>query len=94
MTFFVLNEEVDHVPRVGIYDEGLNPLSTQIIETCTNTLFTYLYSKEYMRMVSPIKSEWLLEVAPHYYQQTDIEDLENKKKMPLVVGKAAISKAE
>jgi pre-mRNA-splicing factor ATP-dependent RNA helicase DHX16 len=25
-------------------------------------------TKEYMRTVAPIKSEWLLEIAPHYYQ--------------------------
>lgn len=41
-------------------------------------------SKEYMRQVVPIQSEWLVEIAPHYYKSKDIEDSSNKKmpKMP------------
>ena len=47
-------------------------------------------TKEYMRSVAPIKGEWLVEIAPHYYQQKDVEDSSNKK-MPNAkkVGKAA-----
>ena len=45
-------------------------------------------SKEYMRTVMPIKGEWLVELAPHYYKPTDIED-STTKKMPKKVGKAA-----
>lgn len=30
-------------------------------------------SKEYMRTVTEIKPEWLLEVAPHMYSRKDIE---------------------
>jgi pre-mRNA-splicing factor ATP-dependent RNA helicase DHX16 len=44
-------------------------------------------SKEYMRMVTPIKGEWLIEIAPHYYQPTDIED-STTKKMPKNTGTA------
>jgi pre-mRNA-splicing factor ATP-dependent RNA helicase DHX16 len=44
-------------------------------------------TKEYMRMVAPIKGEWLIEIAPHYYQATDVEDSTNKK-MPKALGKA------
>ena len=29
-------------------------------------------TKEYMRNVIEIKPEWLMEVAPHYYQSKDI----------------------
>lgn len=45
-------------------------------------------TKEYMRMVAPIKGEWLIEIAPHYYQAKDVEDSTNKK-MPKQTGKAA-----
>ena len=44
-------------------------------------------SKEYMRMVTPIKGEWLIEIAPHYYQSSDIED-STTKKMPKNTGTA------
>jgi len=32
-----------------------------------------------MRNVIEIKSEWLLEVAPHYYKAKELEDSTNKK---------------
>ena len=38
-------------------------------------------TKEFMRQVAPIKGEWLVEIAPHYYQESDVED-PKKKKMP------------
>ncbi|XP_037958646.1 probable pre-mRNA-splicing factor ATP-dependent RNA helicase mog-4 [Teleopsis dalmanni] len=44
-------------------------------------------SKEFMRQVTEIESKWLLEVAPHYYKEREIEDSTNKK-MPKVVGRA------
>ena len=31
-------------------------------------------TKEYMRQVIEIESSWLLEVAPHYYKENDIND--------------------
>ncbi|KAF5949663.1 hypothetical protein HYC85_011656 [Camellia sinensis] len=37
-----------------------------------------LTTKEYMRQVTEIKSEWLLEIAPHYYQLKDVEDSGSK----------------
>jgi pre-mRNA-splicing factor ATP-dependent RNA helicase DHX16 len=46
-----------------------------------------LTSKEYMRILSEIRSEWLLEVAPHMYSSKDI--LEDSKKMPKGKGKRA-----
>jgi len=40
-----------------------------------------------MREVIEIENTWLLEVAPHYYKQKEIEDSTNKK-MPKQTGKA------
>lgn len=39
-------------------------------------------SKEYMRQVIPIQPQWLLEIAPHYYQTKEVTD-ERNKKMPI-----------
>ncbi|KAF8362245.1 mog-4 [Pristionchus pacificus] len=47
-------------------------------------------SKEFMREMITIEPLWLLEVAPHYYKQRELEDATNKK-MPKQKGK---SKAE
>ena len=43
-------------------------------------------SKEYMRQVCPIKPEWLVEIAPHYYESKELED-SRMKKMPNQRGK-------
>jgi len=37
-------------------------------------------TKEYMRNVCPMDGAWLTEIAPHYYQKADIEEV--KKAMP------------
>lgn len=39
-----------------------------------------LTTKEYMRQVIELKPEWLVEIAPHYYQLKDVEDSSTKKK--------------
>jgi len=36
-------------------------------------------SKEFMRQVAPIDPSWLVEIAPHYYQPSDVEDAKAKK---------------
>jgi pre-mRNA-splicing factor ATP-dependent RNA helicase DHX16 len=36
-------------------------------------------TKEFMRQVAPINPEWLIEIAPHYYQPNDVEDAKSKK---------------
>jgi len=36
-------------------------------------------SKEFMRQVAPIKPGWLIEIAPHFYQESDVEDARTKK---------------
>ncbi|KAF0990878.1 hypothetical protein HZS_844, partial [Henneguya salminicola] len=48
-----------------------------------------LTTKEYMRSVSQIECEWLLEVAPHYYKEKDLEDIRSKK-MPKGKGLSCI----
>ncbi|PHU24015.1 putative pre-mRNA-splicing factor ATP-dependent RNA helicase DHX16 [Capsicum chinense] len=37
-----------------------------------------LTTKEYMRQVTELKPEWLVEIAPHYYQLKDVEDDQRK----------------
>ena len=44
-------------------------------------------TKEYMRNVIEVKNDWLLEVAPHYFKASELEDSTNKK-MPKGRGKA------
>ena len=46
-------------------------------------------TKEYMRMVFPIQPEWLVEVAPHYYEQSQLID-SRKHKMPKQTGLAGL----
>mmetsp|Transcript_15244 Transcript_15244/g.32017 ORF Transcript_15244/g.32017 Transcript_15244/m.32017 type:complete len:1035 (+) Transcript_15244:77-3181(+) len=46
-----------------------------------------LTTKEYMRQCCEIKPEWLLEVAPHFYQSKDLDGF--KGKMPKGQGAAA-----
>lgn len=36
-------------------------------------------TKEFMRQVAPIQPGWLIELAPHYYQEQDVEDAKSKK---------------
>ena len=47
-----------------------------------------LTSKEFMRQIIEIDSQWLVEIAPHYYKANEIQD-DSKKKMPKTMGKAA-----
>jgi pre-mRNA-splicing factor ATP-dependent RNA helicase DHX16 len=41
-----------------------------------------------MRQVIEIDSSWLLEVAPHYYNEKNLED-NSKQKMPKNTGKSS-----
>ncbi|CAL9088587.1 unnamed protein product [Musa textilis] len=47
-----------------------------------------LTTKEYMRQVTELKPEWLIEIAPHFYQLKDVEDAATKK-LPRGKGMAA-----
>jgi hypothetical protein len=62
------------------------PLFTSVIIII---IIPIIIVKEYMRMVAPIKGEWLTEIAPHYYQNKDVEDPSNKKMPKNNTGKAA-----
>jgi pre-mRNA-splicing factor ATP-dependent RNA helicase DHX16 len=46
-------------------------------------------TKEYMRQVTDIKGQWLLEIAPHYYQAKEVED-SSTKKLPKKAGASAL----
>ncbi|KAF5183215.1 Pre-mrna-splicing factor atp-dependent rna helicase deah1 [Thalictrum thalictroides] len=48
-----------------------------------------LTTKEYMRQVTELKPDWLVEIAPHYYQLKDVEDA-GAKKMPRGQGRATM----
>ncbi|KAH8825038.1 pre-mRNA splicing factor [Flagelloscypha sp. PMI_526] len=44
-------------------------------------------SKSYMRQIMEIKPSWLMEVAPHYFKEADLDQLATgEKKMPKVAG--------
>lgn len=51
-------------------------------------------SKEFIRTVSEIKNEWLIEVAPHYYSKQDLSELTAAaRKMPKGTGMSTIKES-
>ncbi|XP_021756954.1 pre-mRNA-splicing factor ATP-dependent RNA helicase DEAH1-like isoform X1 [Chenopodium quinoa] len=52
-----------------------------------------LTTKEYMRQVTELKLDWLIEIAPHYYQMKDVEDASTKK-MPKGKGHSAATQGK
>ncbi|OAY84052.1 putative pre-mRNA-splicing factor ATP-dependent RNA helicase DHX16 [Ananas comosus] len=48
-----------------------------------------LTTKEFMRQVTELKPEWLVEIAPHFYQLKDVDD-SGAKKLPRGTGRAAL----
>ena len=36
-------------------------------------------TKEFMRQVAPIQPSWLVEIAPHFYKESDVQDAKTKK---------------
>lgn len=40
-----------------------------------------LTTKEFMRQVAPIQQNWLLEIAPHYYQESELSE-SSRRKLP------------
>eukprot|EP00924_Labyrinthula_sp_SR-Ha-C_P000860 augustus_masked-scaffold_7-processed-gene-6.51-mRNA-1 protein AED:0.03 eAED:0.04 QI:0/-1/0/1/-1/1/1/0/915 len=48
--------------------------------------------KEYMRQVATIRPDWLLEVAPHYYKQKELESGAVKKMPKIAVQNPALQK--
>ncbi|GJS34756.1 pre-mRNA-splicing factor ATP-dependent RNA helicase DEAH1-like protein isoform X1 [Tanacetum coccineum] len=75
---------VKHRQTIYIHPSGL----AQVLPRWVVYHELVLTSKEYMRQVSELKPEWLVEIAPHYYQLKDVEDLASKK-MPRGVGAIA-----
>ncbi|KAJ3289529.1 hypothetical protein HK104_007398 [Borealophlyctis nickersoniae] len=75
---------IKHNQTVGIHPSSslfqINPKWILYFEL----VFT---SREYMRQAIEIQSDWLLEVAPHYYKAKELEDDSNKK-LPKKAGKA------
>ncbi|KYQ89599.1 DEAD/DEAH box helicase [Tieghemostelium lacteum] len=51
-----------------------------------------LTTKEFMRSVIEIQPQWLFEIAPHMYKQSELETESDKKKLPKVMGKSSTSK--
>lgn len=47
----------------------------------------FLFSLNELHKVIEIENSWLLEVAPHYYKQKELEDT-SKRKMPKGAGKS------
>ncbi|KAK2658288.1 hypothetical protein Ddye_004821 [Dipteronia dyeriana] len=76
---------VKHPQRVHIHpSSGL----AQILPRWVVYHELVLTTKEYMRQVTELKPEWLVEIAPHYYQLKDVEDPATKK-MPKGAGRAS-----
>ena len=44
-------------------------------------------TKEYMRSCLPVERRWLSEVAPHFHKKKDIDDMDDRKKMPKQAGR-------
>ncbi|ORX91616.1 DUF1605-domain-containing protein [Basidiobolus meristosporus CBS 931.73] len=66
------NQTVNIHPSSGLFEE--RPKWVMYFELVFTT-------REFMRQVTEIKPEWLLELAPHYYKAKDIEE-DTKRKMP------------
>ena len=64
--------------------------SSVLMESRPKWLLYYelvMTSKEYMRSNMPLKFEWLLEVAPHFYNRKELEALGTDRKVPKGVGR-------
>lgn len=78
-----------------------------VLLVCTTTVLDFLtvrhfcgcfadgvgVSQDYMRTVTEIESEWLIEIAPHLYKPKDVEAVDTKK-MPKALGKSSASAVE
>ncbi|KAF5206162.1 Atp-dependent rna helicase dhx8 [Thalictrum thalictroides] len=75
--------------RTGAYRTGRNPQTAHIhpssglayvLPKCVIYHELVLTTKEYMRQITEVKPEWLVEIAPHYYQLKDLQDAVVKKR--------------
>ncbi|PIA31073.1 hypothetical protein AQUCO_05300119v1 [Aquilegia coerulea] len=69
--------------RTGAYRTGRNPQTAHIhpssglvcvLPKCVVYHELVLTTKEYMRQITEVKPEWLVEIAPHYYQLKDLQN--------------------
>lgn len=60
----------------------IHPNSCLFEEQCRWILYHELVftTKEFMRTVIEIEPDWLLEVAPHFYQTKELQDIQGKRK--------------
>jgi len=81
--------QVAHLERSGHY---LTIKDNQVVERHPSTALDHkpewclyhefvLTSKKYIRTVTDIKSDWLLELAPQYYEMSNFPDCEAKRKL-------------
>ncbi|KAG5050610.1 hypothetical protein JHK87_002808 [Glycine soja] len=85
---FGLYKTIKHLQNVRIFPgSGL----AQVLPRWVVYHELVLTTKEYMRQVTEINPEWLVEIAPHYYQLKDVEDSYSKK-MPRGAGRAYLDR--
>lgn len=63
-----------------VYIHPSSVLAKEEVLPCWLVYFELAFtSKEFMRQVAPIQPEWLLEIAPHYYQESELQDAAKKR---------------
>ncbi|KAL0384887.1 UNVERIFIED_CONTAM: Pre-splicing factor ATP-dependent RNA helicase DEAH1 [Sesamum radiatum] len=84
----VKHPQTVHIHQARFGTVSLNFLLVQVLPRWVVYHELVLTTKEYMRQVTELKPEWLVEIAPHYYQLKDVEDTASKK-MPRGEGRAS-----
>ncbi|KAI8850954.1 P-loop containing nucleoside triphosphate hydrolase protein [Chytridium lagenaria] len=82
------NETVIIHPSSSLYISNTNANTNKQYPKWVLYFELVFTTREFMRQVIEIQSDWLLEVAPHYYKPGELEDDSNKK-LPKGVGKPA-----
>jgi len=94
--------QVAHLERTGHY---LTVKDNQVValhpstcldhkpEWCVYNEFV-LTSKNFIRTVTDVRGEWLLEMAPHYYDMRNFPDGESKRKLLMYSKKMALASAQ
>ena len=89
--------QVAHLERTGHY---LTVKDNQVVALHPSTCLVHkpewalyqefvLTSKNYIRTVSDIKGEWLVEIAPHYYDLKNFPQCEGKRVLERIYMKKA-----
>ncbi|KAJ3218005.1 hypothetical protein HDU67_006905 [Dinochytrium kinnereticum] len=82
------NETVTIHPSSSLYISNSNTNTNKQYPKWVLYFELVFTTREFMRQVIEIQSDWLLEVAPHYYKPGELDDDSNKK-LPKGVGKPA-----